>query len=276
MRKSVLLISVLMLTSACSVKKIAVNNMADIINCAMPVYLAEEDIQTAKETMLPAVKMSESLLASQPQNSKLLELTAKGYCGYSFAFLEDVDNNRSSAMYAKGLGFSTKLLENKKILSGGKFNSQNVKIKDTSSVFWHTFCLAGFVKLNLDKPAALSKISKLEEMIDVVIKLNPSYYYNAAYALKASLLARSKILGGNLSLAKHYFDMSLKGEGDKFKVNRLLYAKTYAPAVLDRNLFEKLLGEVISSPDELPKEALLNKISVQKAHKLLEQTDEIF
>ncbi|HUT86017.1 MAG TPA: TRAP transporter TatT component family protein [Elusimicrobiales bacterium] len=275
MKKTFLILSV-SLTCACSFKQVAVKSMAAIMTDAMPVYLQEEDIQTAKETMLPAVKMSESLLESDTDNQKLLKLTAKGYCGYSFAFLEDKDNKRSGAMYKKGLTYSTRLLENKNIIAEKKINFNNIKFKDTPAVFWHAFCLAGFVKLNLNDPSALSRISGLEKIIETLIEINPSYYYNASYALKGAILARSNILGGNLQQSKHSFEMSLKGEGAKFKINKLLYAKTYAQAVLDRELFEKLLNEILDAPLQLPQENMLNIVAEQKAQKLLGEIDEIF
>jgi hypothetical protein len=274
--KKISFILAVFLLCGCSVKKIAVKNMADIMTDGMGAYLEEEDIKTAQDTMLCSVKMAESMLKTDPENQKLLELTAKGYCGYSFAFLEDENPARASAMYKKGMSYSTRLLELKNIILQEKFNGEKLKVKDTPALFWHSFCMGGFIKLNLDDPFALSQINKLETMIDKLIVLNPQYYYNSAYALKGSLLARSKILGGNLAEAKRNFEMSLKGQGVDFKINKLLYAKTYGEAVLDKNLFERLLQEVLQEPDNLPQEKLLNNIAKQKAQKLLEQADEIF
>ena len=100
-----------------------------------------------ESTFLSAVKMAESMLKTDPKNQKLLELTAKGYCGYSFAFLEDENTARASAMYKKGMSYSVQLLEIRDIISEGKFNGEKLKTKDTPALFWHSFCMAGFIKL---------------------------------------------------------------------------------------------------------------------------------
>jgi hypothetical protein len=274
--KKLIMFVILLSSLGCSLKKMALKQTAGLMYEGMSVYTQEEDIQTARETILPAVKTGEGFLKSDPQNLKLLEITAKGYCGYSFAFLQDEDLVRASNMYKKGLRYSSQLLEQKNILAGGKFNEEKVSPKDVSALFWHAFCLAGHIKLNLDKPQVLSKITKLNDMIDALIKLNPTYYYNGPYTLKGSLFARSPMLGGNYDKSKYYFDMALKGSGAKFKMNKFLYAKTYAAQTLNRRLFEKLLHQILTEPDKMRDEKLLNNIAKKKAVELLEKADEFF
>lgn len=262
--------------SCCSLKKMAVKETANIMYAGMGAYLEEKDLQTARETMLSAVKMAESTLKSDPKNEKLLELISKGYCGYGFAFIEDENPERANTMYKKGLDCSTALLTQKKLLINGKLDSSDISVKDTPIVFWYAFCMSGYIKLNLDKPAVLTRISELRNITDILIKLNPAYYYNSPYALKGTLLARSPMLGGNYDKSKYYFDMALKGQGGKFKINKFLYASFYARQTLNRKLFEKLLNEIITEPDLLSGESMLNNAAKQKARRLLEKTDEIF
>lgn len=256
----------------CSLKKTAIKQTATLMYDGAGVYSGEQDIQTARETMLPAIKFSESILKSDPDNPKLLELTARGYCSYAFTFLEDTDPRRASLMYEKGLEYSAKLMKLQNLLTENK----TLTLKNTPKIFWHAFCMSGYIKLNLDKPRALGKMPELEKITDILIKLNPTHYYNGPYILKAALYAKSPIFGGDYDKSKYYFDIALKGKGAKFKINKLLYADMYARQTLNRHLFEKLLKEILKEPDSMPEEKLLNNIAIERAGKLLGNIDEIF
>jgi hypothetical protein len=57
----------------------------------------------------------------------------------------------------------------------------------------------------------------------------------------------------------------------------LYYARTYAVATLDQQLFESLLKQIEdASLDVLPEARLANVIAKQKARKLLAQESELF
>ena len=57
---------------------------------------------------------------------------------------------------------------------------------------------------------------------------------------------------------------------------KLRYARYYAVATQDEELFKTLLGEVIESSAELPKARLANAVAKLKAKRLLEKTHDLF
>ena len=121
-------------------------------------------------------------------------------------FLEDDDPARASDFYNRGVEFTAK--------NG-----------DVSLRFWNAFCRAGYIQLNLDKPAAIAELPKVDEAADYVLAHDPSFYYNSAYTIKGALLsARPKMLGGDPDKAKAYFDKALAGEGYDFLPNRYVMA----------------------------------------------------
>jgi len=261
------LIVVIALLCGCSVKRTAVRYAGGIIETGLPVYFEENDIQTAKETMLSGLKFAEVLLKNDPKNKTLPPFLAQGYCGYAFLFVEDTDRERASELYLKGAGFARKLIPAGRKISAG----------DVPAVFWNAFCRAGYIQLNLDKPDALADIKKVEELAGAALSADPSYYHNGAHSLLGSLAgARPPLLGGNPESSKKHFEAALKGAGAAFQANRLMYAKTYAVQTQNRELFEKLLKEAAAGENSLPEEKLANKIAAEKAKKLLEKADELF
>ena len=60
-------------------------------------------------------------------------------------------------------------------------------------------------------------------------------------------------------------------------INSFLFAKTYAVQNQDRDLFEKLLNEILEAPDDLfAEERLANEVAKLKAKRLLESIDDLF
>jgi len=264
--------------SGCSLNRTAAKYTAGIISNGMPAYLSDGDVQTARETLPGAIKLSEAVLQSDPGNADLLSVIAQGDCGYAFMFLEDEDRGRASAFYERGAEFSRRALESAGIISaGGDFNPAKVRRCDVPLVFWNAFCRAGYAQLNLDKTDAMADISKLDPLLDAVLALDPGYYYNGAHSLRAAIFAmRPPLFGGNPAKSKEHFDKALEGAGTAFLPNKLMYAKAYAVRAQDAALFEKLLGEVIGAEASPAECRLANNVAKLKAKKLLETKNELF
>jgi hypothetical protein len=85
------------------------------------------------------------------------------------------------------------------------------------------------------------------------------------------------MLGGKPALAKQNFEKCISINKGKFLLANVYYAKTYAVQVQDRELFEKLLNEVmVFNLDEAPKIRLPNAVAKKKAKGLLENVENYF
>jgi hypothetical protein len=262
----------------CSLNRTAAKYTANIISAGMPAYLEDGDEQTARETLPGAIKLSEAVLQTDPENRQLLSVLAQGNCGYAFMFLEDENRARASAFYQRGAEFSARALKSRGILSAdGDFNAKAVFRRDAPLVFWNAFCRAGYAQLNLETPDAMADISKLDPLLDSVLALESDYYFNGAHALKAAILAmRPPMFGGNPAKSKEHFEKALEGSGAAFLPNKLMYAKAYAVRAQDAALFEKLLNDVIGAEVSAPESRLANSVAKIKAKKLLETKNELF
>jgi hypothetical protein len=268
------------LLCGCSLNRTAARVTGGVMQNGMPAYLEDGDVQTGRETLLPAVKLAEAMLKNDPGNAAILQTLAQGNCGYAFMFVEDEDQQRASSLYMRGVEFSKQLLAGRGLLDlDGNADVSKVRGRDdVPAVFWNAFCRAGYVQLNLDKPDAIADINKIDALLDAVIKTDPGYYYNGAHTLKGALYAlRPPMMGGNPKLARSEFELAVSGDGANFLPNKLMYAKAYAVHAQEPELFDKLLGEIDSaSEDALPAQRLANNVAKLKAKKLMEKKNDLF
>jgi hypothetical protein len=86
-----------------------------------------------------------------------------------------------------------------------------------------------------------------------------------------------KPIGGKPDLSKQHFEKALALTGRNALIIQVLYARSYAIQIQNRDLYIALLTEVIKSEkDVLPEAALSNAIARTKAKKLINKADDYF
>lgn len=259
----------MLLFCGCSINKTAAKVTSGIIDDGLDTVFAQSDTEYVREALPANLQLMEILLQSDKDDKKLLTNAAMGFCGYSLMFLEDDNNERASAFYKKGEMYAARAISGRKL--------EDLTKEDAPALFWNTFCKASYINLNKHKPAAINELGKLEPAINKMLELDPEYYYNGAYILLGAYYSiRPTLFGGNPVKAQEYFEKALTGKGQNFLMTKFVYAKMVAPAILDEELFTKLLSEIaeqtlIDGPERLP-----NEIAKKKAKILLEKKDEIF
>jgi hypothetical protein len=246
----------------------------------------ESDPELARLAIPAQLKMLEGFLQSEPDNLDLQLLLAESFCSYSFAFLEDNDQMRAGSWYLRGKNYALNALQSltgnpefsKGDLETWEKNIKKLNVTAAPSLYWLTQCWGGWLTMNLHNPFAFADISRIEPALKKVLVLDPNFYYAGAHrGLGVFYGSRTKILGGNPEKAKVNFEKSLSLTNGKFLINYFLFAKTYAVQSQDRTLFEKLLNEILQTPDNLfPEERLANEVAKLKAQALLESVDDLF
>jgi tetratricopeptide (TPR) repeat protein len=137
--------------------------------------------------------------------------------------------------------------------------------------------------MNLGAWAALQKSSvrygnkgNVEALMTRVKELNPDFFYGAVYRFFGVLPTAGREPFVDLDKAKPEFDKAVALAPNCF-TNKVMYAATYAIKKKDRELFERLLKEVVAgNPNALPDIAPENKYEQVIAKKLLEKIDDYF
>ncbi|MDP6483751.1 MAG: TRAP transporter TatT component family protein [Nitrospinota bacterium] len=264
----------------CSLKLLAVQSTAEILNESIAALNAEPDPDHAREAGASLLVMLEGLIRADPENPGLRRAAAQAYGGYAFAFFEEGAPERARRFYRRGRDHGLRALAGG---TGENLSRLLEKIKalgeaDLPLLFWTAYCWGGWINLSRNDPEALADLSLAEAMMARALALDPDYAHGGPELFFGVLLGgRSKLLGGDPARAKAHFERAVAASKGRFLMAKVLYARHYAVQVQDEKLFRRLLAEVEAAPPGLlPDQALANALARRRAAKLRKSADEYF
>ena len=254
-------------------------------NIAASVF-EECDLELAENAIPANLVLMEGLLKNDPWNKQLLTTLSIGFNGYSMLFVEDDNPDRASKLYLRARDYGISSLGNKGVgmkNPGIKIEDLQVKLKamgkkEFEALFWTAISWNAWINLNLDKPAALAQLGLSQACLERVMEIDPNYLHGLPYILKGvSLSARPKMFGGDVKQARNYFEKALELSDRKFFLAQYYFARYYAVMAQDKQIFFKLIQEIINeNPYELKDVCLLNRAVQLKAKRLKKVADEFF
>ena len=280
---------VLVFVCSCSLNKFTANTTANLFVEASETFNQEHDLTLAKESMPANLKMIEGLQKVSPENQTILTMLAKGYCSYSFAFLEDNekpgDLDRAKSLYVRGYKYGLNALdEDVKKSTAASLQEMEKTIKevsgdeDVASLFWTAYCISSWINLSKNDVSAIAELSRAELMMRQVLKEEEEFYYGSAHLFFGVYYgSRPKMLGGDPLKAKEHLEKAIMISNGKFLLSKLYFAQFYAVPTQQEELFERTLKEILEAPiDLLPEERLANQVAKKRALKLLNIKNRLF
>jgi tetratricopeptide (TPR) repeat protein len=285
MKQIPFLAAFMLLLSGC-IQQIALHSMEGIMDNGMAAFNEESDLQLAHEALASNLKLIEAMIKSDPDNERFLIFAAQGYYAYAFAFCEDDSVERARMFYLRSKDYGMRiLLKNRKFREAlnGDIAAFREAVKtfgkeDVPAVFWAAFSWGSYINITRTDVTGLADLSKVQSLIEFVAEKDPGFYYACSYLFLGVIEASTpKSLGGNPEKAKEYFEKCFAVNGGKFLLANLYYAKFYAVAMLDQELFDSQLKKIEEAPaDILPEARLANAIAKYKARRLLAMENELF
>lgn len=276
----------LMFLVSCSAQRMAAQLAFPLVQGQYKAMQEEADLGLAAKAIPSNLKMMEGLLKGDESSIPILNNLAEGFCSYSFSFIEDSNPERASALYQRGRGYAVRSLAESSgvkdllTLTGEEFQFvlKGMNANDLPALFWLGQCWSGWLMLNLGSPETFADISRVEWLMKRTAELDEDYHYAGPHlALGGFYGSRTKMLGGDPEKARYHFERNLELNQRKFLLTQLIYARTYAVQSQDKELFGRLLKEILdSSSNALPEQRLANEVAKQKARKLLDMADELF
>ena len=284
--KGFFLISISAIAFSGCFQQIAVSSLGGIMQAGFDVINQEQDLELADRSIASNLKLIETILHEDPENTRYLLLATIGYSSYAFGFVEDDSMPRATLFYQRATDFGLRILRQHKQLAGEETLSVDefkaalalLTKDDVPAVFWTAVAWGSLINSDLGNSARIADLGKVEEMAKFVLRKDSSFFYGGADFLLGTLYAsRSPMLGGDPVRAQRYFEECLKINGGKFLLTYYYYAHSYAVQTLDRELFERCLTAVdTSSIDILPESRLSNAIAKKKAKLLRSRIEEYF
>lgn len=249
--------------------------------------VAEGDGHWAKRTEASEIKAAiaawEKAAAADPKNLDVLVKLTRGNYFLADGYLRDNEKEYlrvmdlgvkwgEKAMIAASPDFEAKMR------SGGKlpYAVKTVPKEGVPAMYWYASSLGKWAKRK-GFAVLLGQKDNVKATMDRVLSLDPNFYYGGPHRYFGAFYAVAPAFaGGDLGKSKEHFDKSLVIE-PKYVGTKVLWAQELAVKEQDEATFDRLLKEVIDTPDDvIPDVKPETMVEKQKARELMEEKEDLF
>ncbi len=299
-RYPVLALGALLVLSGCSFKRIALDEIGDMLSAGDSVYTADDDIVLVGGALPFSLKLVESLLAESPDHVGLLLTACRGFVLYSYAYVDleaerrvsdDLDSAnelraRARRLYLRGHAYGVRALEQgypgfaatlakNPPGAAAMVTAQNVE-RDVEALYCVAASLALAISASRTDVAMLARLEEVEVLIDWALALDESWNDGALHEL-AIQWAAARRGAPDVDAVRGHFERALElSRGSRAGVY-VAYAEAVALPAQKRAEFEALLEQALAVDAFAdPDNRLLNRVAQRRARWLLQRADELF
>jgi predicted anti-sigma-YlaC factor YlaD len=291
---------VLFLCIGCSINKLAVSMVADMLSGEdSTVFTGDEDPVLIGSALPFALKLYESLLEADPDNTKLLLATGKAFCLYAFAYvqapaemlpdhefeMQEAALLRAKKLYLRGRDYILHAFSimNTDFYAAFQENQADealsyIKEKEVPWLYWAGAAWLGAIttdpfdmELMMGHPVAIGFIMK-------VVQMDDSYDHGSPHELLVSYYGSiPDAMGGSEEKARFHYEKALHYSGGLKAGPHLALATSVCVSRQYPDEFTALLDKVLEiDVSEETEYRLLNILAQQKAKWLLEHLEDFF
>jgi hypothetical protein len=290
--------------SGCSLNKIAADGTAGLLKEAAPALDGFWDYDLAGVGTPGAIMQLEAFHAVSPDNEDLSLNLAKAYVGYGNGWVEsdyevayaagDMDKSdrlrqRARLLYLRarnlalramrghdeGIDAALKATDDQTLKNYLKQHYTDKE--DVARLFWTGMSWGAAINMSLDQPDLVAEIPTAKALVERARELDEGFFNGAAFVFLGSMeSAFPKAMGGDPEKGRALFEQGLTKTQRKNHLIQLNYARIYAVNTQNRELYVKLLTEIIEAPDLGGAVRLSNKVARRRAERYLAQTSELF
>ena len=296
MKLLILFCFTVILSSSCSIQRLAIGQLAPALSSASPKLQEERNWNLFKNATPGSLQLSEVLLEADPGNEDLLALLTKGYAAYGYVVndtehyaekLADVDEpvhrvravqNLAKALdygfrylESRGVRYQELLLSQKKSQGLSYLDSQLSRDKtfDVETSFFTGTAWLVLANLRKDNMLIVSQVSTAFQLINWACKAQPDFQMGLCQTQEAVFhLARPKSLGGKPELAVKI----LKAAMEKYPQNLLLpvaYMEWYLLPFEKEKEYRLLKAGLKTKFQKLAKEHFVPGETLDQSYKML-------
>lgn len=283
--------------SGCSIRRLAVNSLAQALTSSADVYASDNDPELVGEALPFALKTFESLLAEAPDNGDLLLATCQGFTQYSYAYvaidllrleIEDYPRYKHQRMRARNLylrardycleaaelrvpGIGRRLtLEPEKAV--GDFTADDIEL-----MFWTGSSWGSAISVGVDHPELVADLPVVRALLTRALELDPDYDKGRLHEAMVVVESLPETMGGSLERARMHYERALELNGGTRPSTYVTWAELVSYGQQDREEFERLLEKALAiDPERNKSERLATLITQKRARILLDMADDLF
>ena len=284
----------------CDVAKFTADSTAGLFTRAAPAFEEYWDYDLAGEAMPATIVQFEGILRVVPDNEAILSQLAQAYVAYAYGWIEaDVEalefegeyeaantqRRRTRTMYLRALDLTRHRIRlyNEDIdlaVKGTVDDLENwlegafVEKADAQMLLWHGYAWGSYIDAAKDDMEAIADLEYAKAFVTRSIELDPDYYNAAGYTFMGVAIASE--MASDMEESKAYFEKALAATERRALQAQVNMARHYAVKEGDRELFDKLLEEVMDAHDPLPEARLANRMARQRAELYIANADQLF
>ena len=279
----------------CSLKKKAVNTLADVLGKAETVYLSDDDPELVEAALPFNLKTIETLLQSSPKHPGLLLTATKGFVFYTYGFVEpeadrveDEDfyraleiRRRASRLYSRAFHYGLRGLEvrhpgiSSRLSRSPTEASLALDREDVPLAVWTAASLGLLVGVSLDDPEKTADIAVVGALLERALELDPTYDEGTIHEFL--VLYESEVVGGSTRRARDHFQQALRLSGGKRCSIWLTWAESISVSAQNRAEFDQLVDKAENCDlGSAPANLLLNTLAQRRARWLKAHEGDLF
>jgi predicted anti-sigma-YlaC factor YlaD len=272
--------------------------LADALAASGGAVRSDDDPELIRDAAPFNLKLTETLLAENPQHEGLLLSACSGFTQYAYAFVQqdaeeaesrDLEESRrlrerARKLYLRARGYGLKGLEARHpgFESALKGNPQAAAAQATQAdvpfLYWTAAAWASAISLSKDKPDVVADLPAPEALIDRALFLDEAYDAGAIHVFLVTYeMSRPGGASGAARRARRHYDRAVQLSGGLMAAPHVALAEAVCVKEQDRAEFQATLEKALAiDVDAKPEWRLMNLISQRRAQWLLARADELF
>jgi len=266
---------------------------------AIGVFMAESDLEVAEQSMGGTLKLVDVMVSKDPEGEAVLVFAAQAWGGYTLAFVEDkadeykhkneklaeYHRKRAKKLYLRGMDYAHRAIKSKegsdpfaKDLGGFQAWLNGLDEEWVPYVFWYAMNFASAVNVDREDMDMFSKVAYAVACLEFVKKVQPAYFEAGPdLALGAYYGGLPSMYGDNKQRALDHFAAVQKHSKNRHLLAKVLQAQNLAVQYEDKEMFDRLLKEVIDAPENIwPEQGLMNSLAKKKAARMIAHRKDYF
>ena len=297
--RSATVLLALLVSTGCSVKKLAINRLADsLASQGTSSFATDDDPELVGDALPFALKLMEGLLDQVPQNRGLLFATSSGFTQYSYVWVQqpademeqqDVERARemhvrARKLYLRARDYGLRGLEVKhpgfaEVLRRDATSALRVTRKtDVPLLYWTAASWGAAISVSKDVPDLVADQPIVEALIDRSLLLDPDFEHGAIHGFLISYeSARQGAKGDCAVRSRQHFDEQVRLTQGNLASPFVSLAETVSVSKQNKKEFESLLKSALAiDPNAKPEWRLNNIVMQRRARWLLSREDDLF
>lgn len=292
------LLLLVMLTSGCSVRTFALNQMGDALAGSGSTFGSDDDLELIGDAAPFSLKLMESILAETPDHRGLLLAVTKGFVQYAYAYVElpadEIEDrnvkaayaqrDRARRLYLRARNYGLHGLETsypglgKSLRTDPAGTLAATTVEDVGLLYWTGVAWAAAISVSKDDPFLVADLPIVEALVRRSLALDESYDHGAVHVFLISFeMSRAGVSRRAVGLARQHFDRAVELSGGNQAAPFVTYAESVSVAQHNRAQFRELLQQALKlDTDAEPQSRLANLVMQRRARWLLDRTDRLF